>query len=124
MNIKSNDIEYLGVNKEKILKLIYTNRNDDYKINLNFDIQCGSAKGIVKSTGVIQKSTYTFSLAEKKLTIDNGSSLNGKLYKGDGSLLGTLTNGSLDLEEDLTATSIKMVLDSDAATTYVVSKKA
>ncbi len=101
-----------------------TRNTTDAKISLNFDIQCGSAKATVKSTGIIQKSTYTFSLAEKKLTIDNGSSLNGKLYKEDGSLLGTLTNGSLDLEEDLTITSIKMVLDSDAATTYVVSKKA
>ena len=30
--------EYKNKLPEKILKLIYTNKNDDYKINLNFDI--------------------------------------------------------------------------------------
>ena len=30
--------EYKNKLPEKILKLIYTKKNDDYKINLNFDI--------------------------------------------------------------------------------------
>ena len=32
------DEEYKNKLPEKILKLIYTNKNNDYKINLNFDI--------------------------------------------------------------------------------------
>lgn len=118
----TSDVCTIELTNKDVLQNI-TREETDKNVTLTFRITCGDEVDTKDSTGIIKASTYTFTVengeeeSTKIITISDSPS--GSLYVETGLLVGTVTDGTITINGDVSDRYILKV----GNTSYVVVNK-